>query len=66
MSKWDVTGYRVTHVMMSVEAETREDALEKAKAGLYLDVDTEPGHDLWPARWIAKPALLAAPSEPKP
>lgn len=60
MSKWVVTGYERISVMMEVEAETAEEAIEKAKAGDYGNVDSEPGKRVYRPAWIAEPGTVAA------
>jgi hypothetical protein len=54
---WNVEGYRRIKVMMKVSAETRGEAIRKALAGDYFDVDTEPDCDIQKSEWTAHPAL---------
>ena len=60
MGKWVVTGYERISVMMEVEAETAEEAIEKAKAGDYGNVDSEPGPRVYRPEWTAEPGTVAA------
>jgi hypothetical protein len=57
MSAYVVEGYRLIRVMLKVKASSAEDALERAKAGYYEDVDTEPFQDTKLNQWTAKPLL---------
>jgi len=50
---WTVTGYERTTIMMRVEADTAEEAIELAKLGAYTDVDSEPGPRLLRPAWVA-------------
>ena len=50
---WTVIGYERTCVMMRVEADTEEEAVELAKAGAYDAVDSEPGPRLMRPAWTA-------------
>jgi len=56
MVSYIVTGYRRTAVMMTVEAGSEEEAIEKAKAGEYTSADTEPDGDIQLSRWTAQPS----------
>jgi hypothetical protein len=51
---YTVHGYYLTQKTMKVRAETEGEAIEKAKAGEYFDVDTEPGPDVHTPKWTAK------------
>jgi hypothetical protein len=51
---WTVTGYERTTKMMRVEADSEEEAIEKAQAGDYSHVDTEPGPTLLRPKWTAQ------------
>lgn len=54
MSKqWKVEGYRRIKVSMTVEAETRREAISKALNGEYTEPDTEPDGDINTAFWTA-------------
>lgn len=53
MSTYTVTGYVRFAKMMRVEADSREEAIEKAKAGKYDEVDTEPEKLLMRPNWTA-------------
>jgi hypothetical protein len=53
MTIWTVTGYERTAVMMRVEANSEEEAIEKAKRGDYDDADSEPGPKLMKPAWTA-------------
>ena len=50
---WTVHGYERTAIMMRVEADSEEEAIEKAKAGDYSDVDSDPGPRLLRPAWNA-------------
>ena len=50
---YTVTGYERTTRMMRVEADSPEEAIEKAHAGDYSSVDTEPGKTLHRPKWYA-------------
>jgi hypothetical protein len=54
MTTYTVTGYHRTIKMMRVEAESEEEAVEKAMRGEYDDVDTDPGPDLYRPKWTAE------------
>ncbi len=54
MSVWTVIGYERTTRMMRVQAETEGEAIAKAKAGDFDDVDTEPGPILIRPVWYAE------------
>jgi hypothetical protein len=55
MSKmWRVEGYRRIKVWMTVDADTAEEAVQRAKDGGYIDVDTEPDRDLHRPAWSAR------------
>lgn len=58
--KWVVTGYERISVMMEVDAVTEEEAIEKAKAGDYGNVDSEPGKRVHSPKWTATPGTVAA------
>jgi hypothetical protein len=60
MTKWVVTGYERIVVMMEVEAETAEEAVDKAKAGDYGNVDSEPGKRVFRPQWTAEPGTVSA------
>ncbi len=64
MSVWTVTGYERTTVMLRVEAETEAEAIEKAKAGEYDDVDSEPGPRLMRPAWEARKGWCSEQQEP--
>lgn len=51
MTKYIVTGYERISVMMTVEADSEEEAIDKAKAGDYIHVDTEPGPRVYRPAW---------------
>lgn len=53
MTIWTVTGYQRTTIMMRVEADTEEEAIQKAKDGHYSAVDSEPGPRLLRPAWDA-------------
>lgn len=57
MARWAVQGSRRTWVTMQVEADSAEEATQKAKDGQYEDVDTEPGGDLYRPAWTAEKAV---------
>ena len=48
---YTVIGYERITKMMRVEADSEEEAIEKAKAGDYSDIDTEPGPSLLRPTW---------------
>jgi hypothetical protein len=54
LTQWTVSGYRRIKVTMVVEAETAWEAVDKAMAGEYSDVDTEPDKDLKFPVWKAR------------
>lgn len=58
--KWVVTGYERITVMMEVEAETAEEAVEKARTGDYGNVDTDPGPRVYRPSWTARPGEVSA------
>lgn len=60
VSKWVVTGYERITVMMEIDAETADEAIEKAKAGEYGNVDTEPGPRVFRPQWSARPGTVSA------
>ena len=60
MMKWVVTGYERISVMMEVEAESEEEAIQKAKDGDYGNVDSEPGPRVFRPKWDAQPGTVAA------
>jgi hypothetical protein len=51
MTVYTVIGYERTTRMMQVEADSEEEAIIKAKAGDYFDVDTEPGPCIFTPKW---------------
>jgi len=51
---YTVIGYERTTRMMRVEADSEDEAIEKAKAGDYDWVDTEPGPMLHRPKWTAE------------
>lgn len=54
MTIYTVTGYQRTTVMMKVEADSPEEAIQKAKDGDYSNADTEPDGWLYRPRWTAE------------
>lgn len=54
MAVWTVTGFQRTAVMMRVAADSKEDAIEKARAGDYDHADTEPDGWLYRPKWTAQ------------
>ena len=56
---WTVNGYQRIQKMMRVEADTEQEAIELAKAGLYEDVDTEPDRDVYSPAWTARKGWLS-------
>jgi hypothetical protein len=55
MSLWTVEGFERTTILMRVEADSAEEAVEKAVRGDYSDVDSEPGPRLLRPAWTASP-----------
>ena len=53
MTIYTVNGYERTTRMMKVEADSEEEAVEKAQRGDYDDCDTEPGPSLLRPKWYA-------------
>ena len=53
---WKVEGRHITYKTMWVEADSAEEALEKAKRGEYYMSDTEPGPDINQRNWTAAEA----------
>ena len=51
---YHVIGYEQTITRMEVEANTREEALEKAKKGQYIDKDSDPGPDILLNKWYVE------------
>jgi len=51
---YTVVGYERTTRMMRVEADSEEEAVEKALNGGYTDVDTEPGPSLFRPQWYVE------------
>lgn len=51
MPFYTVSGYESVLKLMLVEADSEEEALEKAKEGEYVDADTEPGDNIWKNKW---------------
>jgi hypothetical protein len=54
MPTYTVIGYERTTRMMKVEADSPEEAIEKAKEGEYTSVDTEPGPALFRPAWTTE------------
>lgn len=54
MKRYIVTRYERISVMMTVEADSEEEAIDKAKAGDYIHVDTEPGPRVYRPKWEAR------------
>lgn len=55
MAIWYVTGFESTVRMCCVEAETKEEAIEKGWNGEVIEgtQDTEPGANIWKGKWRA-------------
>ena len=51
MQKYTVIGYEKTTRLMIVEADSEEEAIERAWNGEYSDVDTEPGPKCDKEKW---------------
>ena len=51
-----VSGYEATRNMVYVEADSREEAIEKAWSGDAIEgtQDTEPGPSIWKGKWQAE------------
>lgn len=54
MSAFTVHGVRSIFVMLTVEADSAKEAVEKALRGEYTHIDTEPGRDIKPKMWTAE------------
>ena len=65
MKVWTVEGFQRTTIMMRVEADTEEEAVEKAKAGDYDTVDSEPGPKLLRPNWTAREGWAYGPGHPR-
>lgn len=54
MSVYTVHGSERTYIWMRVEADSPEEAVEKAMRGEYTDADTDPGPKLFRPAWRAE------------
>jgi len=54
MAEYLVSGFERTSRMMKVHASSEAEAIKKAQAGDYFDVDTEPGPCIDFKKWTAE------------
>lgn len=54
LTVYTVTGYQRTVVLMKVEADSPEEAIQRAKDGDYTNADTEPNGWLYRPAWTAQ------------